>query len=138
MAVSGLQPQGEAQQQQSYVGVPPPGSQQPPSTSFIQKARAPFMGLTVVATVAVAAWQSNRLYAKRQDSLLDEFSSTMVFHFGNDAEMARTLQSYRTQLGPGSYKGKMYGAFLLQMANVRSPPLHAPPVPPVPPVPSSR
>ena len=45
MAVSGLQPQGKASQQQQYVGVPPPGATTPPT--FFQKARAPFMGVTV-------------------------------------------------------------------------------------------
>lgn len=114
MAVSGLQPQAQDQQQQ-YVGVPPPGSQAP-SPTFLQKARGPFMGLTLLATAAVAAWQSNRMYTRRQESLLDEFAATMVFHLGDAKETEATLKTFRSQLGPGPYTGQMFTSFLKAMA----------------------
>jgi hypothetical protein len=96
VAVSGLSPQGQGQQQQQFVGVPPPSAQPP---TLLQKARTPFMGLTLLATAAVAAWQSNRLYARRQIALLDEFAATMVFHLGDEREMASCLRSFRQQVG---------------------------------------
>jgi rubredoxin len=74
------------------------------------------MGLTLLATAAVAAWQSNRLYTRRQNALLDEFAATMVFHLGDQKEMAAALQSFRSQLGPGRYTGRMFTSFLKAMA----------------------
>jgi len=117
VAVSGLSPQGQGQQQQQFVGVPPPSAQPP---TLLQKARTPFMGLTLLATAAVAAWQSNRLYARRQIALLDEFAATMVFHLGDEREMASCLRSFRQQLGPGSFTGDMFVAFLKAMATSTS------------------
>lgn len=115
VAVSGLQPQAQQGEQQQYVGVPPPSSQAPAPT-FLQKARAPFMGLTVLATAAIASWQSKRLYARRQEALLEEFASTMVFYFGDEREMEAAIRTTRQQLGPGKYTGKMYTAFVKDMA----------------------
>lgn len=118
VAVSGLQPQGQQQQQQQYVGVPPPGSAQAaPSPTFIQKARGPFMGLTFLATAGVAAWQSNQMYKRRQNALLEEFAATMVFHLGDEREMSAALQTFRRQLGPGPYIGRMFTEFLKAMAS---------------------
>jgi len=114
VAVSGLQPQGQGQQQQ-YAGVPPPETTAP-SPTFLQKARGPFMGLTLLATAAVAAWQSNRLYNRRQSALLDDFGATMVFHLGDQQEMSSALKSFRSQLGPGPYTGRMFTSFLKSMA----------------------
>ena len=114
MAVSGLQPQGKASQQQQYVGVPPPGTTTPPT--FFQKARAPFMGVTVAATMAVAAWQSQRLYKRRVSTLLDEFAATMIFHIGDEREMAAAYSTFKTQLGPGRFTGPMVTTFLVQFA----------------------
>ena len=114
VAMSGLQPQGQGQQQQ-YAGVPPPETTAP-SPTFLQKARGPFMGLTLLATAAVAAWQSNRLYNRRQSALLDDFGATMVFHLGDQQEMSTALKSFRSQLGPGPYTGRMFTSFLKSMA----------------------
>ena len=97
MAVSGLTPEGQ-QGQQQYVGVPPPSAQPTPPPSLLQKARTPFMGLTLMATAAVAAWQSNRMYARRQSALLDEFAANMVFHIADEREMAAALRSFRQQV----------------------------------------
>lgn len=110
VAVSGLTPTDGAQQQQ-YAGVPPPGSQQAPP-SFLQKAKAPFMGFTLLASLGIAGWQSNRMYKRRQDTLLEEFAATMVFRLGDEREMKATLNSFRSQLGPGRYTTSMVRAFL--------------------------
>ena len=119
VAVSGLQPKPAEGEQQQYVGVPPPGSvyDPAPSPTFMQKARGPFMGLTVLATAAIATWQSKRLYNRRQNALLDEFAATMVFHLGDEREMVSCLRSFRSQLGPGRYTGSMYTSFLKAMAS---------------------
>jgi hypothetical protein len=85
MAVSGLQPQGQGQQQQQFTGVPPPGSQ--PKPTFLAKAKGPFMGLTLIATVAMTTLQSKRMYKRRQSSLLDEFGETMVRPAGGTARI---------------------------------------------------
>jgi len=119
IAVSGLQPQAEGSQQQQYAGVPPPGSvggTPPPTPTFFQKARAPFMGLTIVASATVAAWQSNRLYKQRQSTLLDEFAATMVFHLGDEAEMRAAYSLFKSQLGPGRFTGRMFTVFLTALA----------------------
>ena len=102
VAVSGLTPDGEQAQQQQYVGVPP-ASAQPKAPSMMSKARTPFMGLTLVATAAVAAWQSNRMYVSRQSALIDEFAATMVFYLGDEREMAAALSSFRKQVSTQSY-----------------------------------
>merc|ERR1719506_1952935 len=89
VAVSGLKPSAEQQQQQrrrrqqqqGYASVPPP------SNTFVQKAKAPFIGLTVLVTAAVAAWQSNGAYARRQEALLSESASAMVFHICDEREL---------------------------------------------------
>lgn len=118
LAVSGLQPQGQSSQNQQFAGVPPPGSAGgAPAPTFFQKARAPFVGLTVVATAAVAAWQSKKQYTRRQSSLLDEFGATMVFHLGDEGEMASCLSSFRAQLGPGGYTGRMFTSFVKSLAS---------------------
>ncbi|KAL3933496.1 MAG: hypothetical protein SGPRY_000250 [Prymnesium sp.] len=111
VAVSGLQP---SQQGQEYVSVPLAEAPMPPS--LVQRAKGPFMGLTLLATAAVAAWQSNRLYRQRQQSLLDDFGATMVFHMGDDQEMRSTIKQFRQQLGPGSYRGAMFQAFVVALS----------------------
>ena len=115
VAVSGLVPQSSEQQQQ-YAGVPPPGSTQAPPPTFIQKARAPFMGVTFLATAAVAAWQSNRMFKTRQSALIDDFAATMVVYLGDEREMNANIQSFRSQLGPGRYTAPMFVAFLKAVA----------------------
>jgi hypothetical protein len=115
VAVSGLAPQGQDQQQQS-VGVPPAEMSAPPPT-LLQKAKAPFMGVTLLATAGVAAWQSNRMYKRRQEALLTEFGASMVFHIADVKEMKATVASFRKQLGPGKYTGRMFETFLKAMAN---------------------
>jgi len=97
--------------------VPPPGAVggTPPPT-FLEKARAPFMGLTLVASAAVASWQSNRLYNRRQAGLIDDFAATMIYHLGDEAEMRAAYSSFKSQLGPGRFTGRMFTAFLLALA----------------------
>ena len=112
VAVSGLQPQ----QSQEYVGVPPPGSNVPAPPSLLSRAKGPFVGITLVATAGVAAWQSNRLYRMRQDRLLQDFGATLVYHLGDEREMASAIKSFRQQLGPGSYKSAMFTSFLIAFA----------------------
>ena len=113
VAVSGLTPQDQSQQQQPYVSVAPPS---PPPPTFLQKARAPFMGITLVATAGISAWQSKRLYNQRQSALLDEFADTMVFHLNDERELATCLKTFRGLLGPGKYKGQMLASFLKSAA----------------------
>jgi len=117
VAVSGLQPQAANSEQEQTVGVPPPGTTgAAPAPTFMQKARVPFMGLTVVASAAVAAWQSNRLYTRRKNTLLEEFGETMVFHLGDQIEMKACYATFKGQLGPGRFTGAMFTSFLLAMA----------------------
>ena len=40
----------------------------------------------------------------------------MVFHLGDEREMAAALRAFRQQLGPGRYSGKMFSAFLKSFA----------------------
>jgi len=117
-AVGRLSPGGGGErQQQQYVGVPPPGSGvQPVAPSMISQFRAPFIGLTLLATVTVAGWQSKRVYKERQQGLLEEFGATMVAYLGEEREMASTLKLFRGQLGPGSHSTGMFVAFIKQMA----------------------
>lgn len=114
VGVSGLQPM--QQQRQQYVAVPPRGHYDAPPPSFVQKARGPFMGLTLIVSAAVLAWQSNRIYKERQAGLLKDFGATMVFHLGNEKEMASAIREFRAQLGPGKYRGDMFQSYLLAMA----------------------
>ena len=78
--------------------------------------RAPFIGLTLTACVAIAGWQSKRVYKERQQGLLEEFGATMAAYLGEEREMASTLKLFRGQLGPGSHTVPMFVAFLKQMA----------------------
>jgi len=117
VAVSGLTPQGQQQQQQQqYVSVPPTPVQTP---TLLQKARTPFLGFTLLASAAVAAWQSNKVYLRRQSALIDDFARNMVFHLGDDREMATCYKCFKQQLGPGRYTPRMYEAFLTLVAKDR-------------------
>jgi len=117
-AVSGLSPQQQQQQEQAYVSVAAPEA--PPPPSFIARARGPFTGLTLLATAAVASWQSNRLYKERQANLLEEFASTMLLYLDDVAGLKATIGSFRSQLGPGPFKGKMFVAFAKALAEERT------------------
>lgn len=116
VAVSGLQPEQSSQQQQTAGVAQPAPAPVPAGPSLMQKAKAPFMGLTIVAVAAVTSWQSKIKYAQRQEVLLEEFAATMVFHQGDEREMDAALKSFRSQLGPGRYTGPMYTAFLKSLA----------------------
>jgi len=117
-AVGSLSPGGGRAEQEQYVGVPPPGSGVQPATppSMIARVRAPFIGLTLTACVALAGWQSKRVYKERQEGLLEEFGVTMAAYLGEEREMANALKLFRGQLGPGSHTVPMFVAFLKQMA----------------------
>jgi rubrerythrin len=117
-AVGRLSPGGGRAEQQQYVGVPPPGSGVQPvaPATMISRVRAPFIGLTLTACVAIAGWQSKRVYKERQQGLLEEFGATMAAYLGEEREMASTLKLFRGQLGPGSHTVPMFVAFLKQMA----------------------
>ena len=106
-AVGRLSPGGGRAEQEQYVGVPPPGSGVQPATppSMIARVRAPFIGLTLTACVALAGWQSKRVYEERQEGLLEEFGVTMAAYLGEEREMVSTLKLFRGQLGPGSHTG---------------------------------
>lgn len=78
VAVSGLQPEQSSQQQQTAGVAQPAPAPVPAGPSLMQKAKAPFMGLTIVAVAAVTSWQSKIKYAQRQEVLLEEFAATMV------------------------------------------------------------
>lgn len=112
LAVSGLQP--KSQKGHEYVSVPTPEAPMPPS--LMQRAKGPFMGVTLVATAAIAALQSKRLYRKRLQTLLDDFGATMVFHLGNTQEMGTAIKDFRQQLGPGSFRGSMFESYVLALA----------------------
>mmetsp|Transcript_38361 Transcript_38361/g.63522 ORF Transcript_38361/g.63522 Transcript_38361/m.63522 type:complete len:348 (+) Transcript_38361:43-1086(+) len=114
-----VSPQQQEQQQQRYVGVTPRGSQTGPP-SFAQRAKGPFMGLTFIATACVAFWQSNRIYQQRQRDLLADFAATMVAYLGSVPEMSSAIKSFRSQLGPGKYRGKMFVAFANAVASEKS------------------
>ena len=107
-AVGSLSPGGGRAEQEQYVGVPPPGSGVQPATppSMIARVRAPFIGLTLTACVALAGWQSKRVYKERQEGLLEEFGVTMAAYLGEEREMANALKLFRGQLGPGSHTGQ--------------------------------
>jgi len=116
-AISPLSPQTSQEQQQQYsVGVPPP---MPPVT-FVQRARGPFTAFTLFATATVAAWQSNRLYQARQQSLIADFGATMVAFMDDPREMAYAIKSFRSQLGPGPYRVKMFTAFAKAVASEKT------------------
>ena len=117
-AVGSISPGGGRAEQQQYVGVPPPGSGVQPAApaTMISRVRAPFIGLTLTACVAIAGWQSKRVYKERQQGLLEEFGATMAAYLGEEREMASTLKLFRGQLGPGSHTVPMFVAFLKQMA----------------------
>jgi len=102
--------------EQQYVGVPPPGYQEVSPPSLMQRARTPFLGVTFLATAVVAGWQSNRMYKTRQQGLLDQFAVTMLYHLGDEREMAATIKNFRSQLGPGNFRGQMFLAFVVQLA----------------------
>ena len=101
---------------QQYVGVPPPGYQEITPPSLMQRARTPFLGVTFLASAIVAGWQSNRMYKTRQQGLLDQFAVTMLYHLGDEREMATTIKNFRKQLGPGNFRNKMFLAFMVQLA----------------------
>lgn len=82
----------------------------------MQRAKGPFMGITLLATAAIASWQSNRMYRQRQQALLDEFGATMVFHLGDTQELSATIQQFRRQLGPGSFRGAMFQSYVTSLA----------------------
>ncbi len=107
----------EQQQQSTSVGVPPPGTAAP--APLAQRAKAPFVAITLLATATVAGWQSKRLYNKRQRELLDEFARTMLYHLGDVPEMGATIRAFRSQLGPGKYRGQMFVAFAKAVATSR-------------------
>ena len=115
VAVSGLTPDASSsteQQAAPAAGVAQPAPAPAPTPSFMQKAKAPFLGVTVAALAGVTVWQSKIKLARRQQALLDEFAATMVFHMGDAREMEETLKDFRKQLGPGRFTSKMYVAFL--------------------------
>jgi len=112
LAVSGLQP--ESREGQEYVSVPPPEAPMPPS--LVQRAKAPFMGVTIIACSAIAALKSKAMYRNRQQELLDDFGATMVFHLGDEQEMGTTIAQFRKQLGPGSFRAPMFEAFVVALA----------------------
>lgn len=101
---------------QQYVGVPPPGSSSVQGPSLLQRARAPFLGVTFMATAVVAGWKSNQMYKVRQQGLLDQFGLTMLYHLGDERETAVTIKNFRQQLGPGSYRGAMFVSYMKQLA----------------------
>ena len=80
VAVSGLTPDASSstQQQAPTAGVEASPPQPAPSPTFMQKAKAPFMGFTALAMVGITVWQSKIKFAQRQEALLDEFAATMV------------------------------------------------------------
>ena len=99
VAVSGLQPQAQqGQESQEYVGVPPPAAEPPRAPGMMSNARGPLIGFTLIATAGVSAWQSKRMLVRRQAALLEEFAGTMVFHLGDEREMATALRSFRSQV----------------------------------------
>lgn len=102
------------QKQESVVGVPPQGST-PGPLSVAQRVRTPFIGLTVMAAVAVAGIQSKRLYNKKVERLLAEFAATMIAYLGDDRAMLSAFRSFRQQLGPGSFRVKMFTNFLVAL-----------------------
>ena len=113
VAVSGLTPDASSSTEQAAPATACAAAPAPaPTPSFMQKAKAPFMGFTVAAIAGVTVWQSKIKLARRQQALLDEFAATMVFHMGDAREMEETLKDFRKQLGPGRFTSKMYVAFL--------------------------
>ena len=40
----------------------------------------------------------------------------MLFHLGDEREMATSIKEFRQQLGPGSFRSPMFLAFLKQLA----------------------
>jgi len=82
----------------------------------MQRARAPFLGVTFMATACVAGWQSNRMYKVRQQALLEEFAATMMYHLGDEREMASAVKEFRGKLGPGNFKGPMFVSFVKALA----------------------
>jgi len=112
VAVSGLQP--KSQSNQEYVSVPPPEAPMPPS--LVQRAKGPFMGVTLLASAAIAAFQSNRMYKARNNELLADFGATMIFHLDDAQEMTTAIKQFRQQLGPGSFRAPMFQAFVVALA----------------------
>jgi len=41
----------------------------------------------------------------------------MIFHLGDEQEMATAIKDFRAQLGPGKYRGQMFQSFLVALAN---------------------
>ena len=119
VGVSGLAPPG-AESQEQYVGVPPPGGEEmeaPPIAKSGFPVKQAFISFTFVATFAATAWQSNRMYKRRQKALIADFADTMLFHLGDEREMATTVSSFRKKLGPGQYLGPMFVSFAQGLAS---------------------
>jgi rubrerythrin len=116
-AVGSLGPAGVEREQESYVGVPPPGSGvQPAAPSMIQKVKVPFIGLTLMVTALLGAKKSREMYKERQEDLLENFAVTMIANLGDEREMASAIKIFKQQLGPGSHSGPMFVAFLKAFA----------------------
>jgi len=77
--------------------------------------------VTFLAGIAVSAWQSKRLYKKRQADIINDFAATMVARVGDDddRELLAAIQNFRKQLGPGRYSRTMFVAFLKALAVVK-------------------
>ena len=119
VGVSGLAPPGGESQEQ-YVGVPPPGGEEmeaPPIAKSGFPVKQAFISFTFVATFAATAWQSNRMYKRRQKALIADFADTMLFHLGDEREMATAVSSFRKKLGPGQYLGPMFVSFAQGLAS---------------------
>ena len=119
VGVSGLAPPGGESQEQ-YVGVPPPGGEEmeaPPIAKSGFPVKQAFISFTFVATFAATAWQSIRMYKRRQKALIADFADTMLFHLGDEREMATAVSSFRKKLGPGQYLGPMFVSFAQGLAS---------------------
>ena len=116
-AVGSLTAPQQQQESETAVGVPPPSAAVPEPPSLAQRARTPFIGLTVLATAAAVGIQSKRLYKQKVEQLLADFAATMMAYLGNDAEMAATVRSFRQQLGPGSFRERMFTKFVTALVN---------------------
>ena len=100
--------------------MPPPGGEEmeaPPIAKSGFPVKQAFISFTFVATFAATAWQSNRMYRKRQKALIADFADTMLFHLGDEREMATAVSSFRKKLGPGQYLGPMFVSFAQGLAS---------------------
>ena len=102
-AVSGMSPGEEASISEQYTSV-----EEVKDVGFVGKAKTPLTVITVAATLSMVGLQTNKMYQRRQAQLLAEWTATAMVCLGDASALKSSMREFRTQLGPGPYRGKMF------------------------------